>query len=251
MSTFAPEMLSYLRACTRLVVLTGAGVSAESGVPTFRDAQSGLWARFNPQDLATPQAFRRNPALVWDWYAYRRDLIAAVSPNLAHRALAALETHYPEFTLVTQNIDDLHRAAGSQRVIELHGNIRRVRCFECDALAQGWESSTEKPPRCRQCGGLLRPDVVWFGEALPRQALEDALRATQSCQAFFSMGTSGMVEPAASLPFLAKRRGALVVEINLEPTPLSAAADYAFHARAGEVLPALVRALFPPEMTTV
>ncbi len=240
---FPEAMLAFLRACSRVAVLTGAGISAESGVPTFRDAQSGLWARFNPQDLATPDAFRRNPALVWDWYAYRRELISAVSPNPAHQALVTLEARYPEFTLITQNIDDLHRQAGSRQVIELHGNIQRVCCFDCGKPAVEWETETEKPPHCRYCGGLLRPDVVWFGEALPRHALEDALQAAQTCQAFFSIGTSGVVEPAASLPYVAKQRGALVVEINLEPTPISAIADYAFHGRAGEVLPALVAAL--------
>ncbi len=240
---FPPEMLSILRACSRVAVLTGAGVSAESGVPTFRDTQSGLWARFNPQDLATPDAFRRNPALVWDWYAYRRDLIAAVAPNPAHYALAALEPRFSEFTLITQNIDGLHHQAGSREVIELHGNIHRVRCFDCGRQAEDWHGETEKPPHCVACGGLLRPDVVWFGEALPRHALERAFRAAQSCQAFFSIGTSGVVEPAASLPFLARQYGALVVEINLEQTPISAIADYVFHARAGEVLSALEEAL--------
>ncbi len=240
---FPQELLSYLRKCRRVAVLTGAGISAESGVPTFRDAQNGLWARFNPQDLATADAFRRNPALVWDWYAYRRDLVAAARPNAGHRALAALEARFPEFTLITQNIDNLHQEAGSRSVIELHGNILRVRCFDCGAAAETWQDETEKPPRCETCGGLLRPAVVWFGEALPRRALEKALHAARTAQAFFSIGTSGLVEPAASLPFVARRSGALVVEINLERTPLSDVADYAFHGKAGEILPALAAAL--------
>ncbi len=239
---FPRELLSYLRSAERVTVLTGAGVSAESGVPTFRDAQSGLWAHYDPRELATPEAFRRNPALVWDWYAYRRHLVTAARPNPAHYALAALEARFPTFALVTQNIDNLHREAGSQNVIELHGNILKVRCFECGDFAKTW-GEDEKPPRCEHCGGLLRPDVVWFGEALPREALKAALRATETCQVFFSIGTSGVVEPAASLPFLAKSQGAVVVEINLERTPLSEHADYAFYGPAGEILPALVQAM--------
>ncbi len=240
---FPQELLTRLRTCARVAVLTGAGISAESGVPTFRDAQDGLWARFNPQDLATADAFRRNPALVWDWYAYRRNLVSAARPNAGHRALAALEKRFPHFTLITQNIDSLHQEAGSCNVIELHGNIRRVRCFDCGAPAETWQEDADRPPRCETCGGLLRPAVVWFGEALPRRALEKALQAARSAQVFFSIGTSGLVEPAASLPFVARSAGALVVEINLERTPLSDAADYAFHGKAGEILPALVEAL--------
>ncbi len=216
---FPSELLSFLRAAERVAVLTGAGVSAESGVPTFRDAQTGLWARYDPTQLATPDAFRRNPALVWDWYAYRRDLIAAARPNPAHYALAEMETLFPDFTLITQNIDDLHRAAGSRAIIELHGNIRRVKCAGCGKATSAWDDSREKPPRCVHCGGLLRPDVVWFGESLPPDALRRAVAAAERAQVFFSIGTSAVVEPAASLPRAARRRGALLVEINPEATP--------------------------------
>ncbi len=240
---FPSELLSFLRAANRVVVLTGAGVSAESGVPTFRDAQTGLWARYDPTQLATPDAFRRNPALVWDWYAYRRDLIAAVRPNPAHYALAALEARYPDFVLITQNIDGLHAQAGSRKVIELHGNIRRVKCFVCGKPASTWDDSREKPPRCGSCGGLLRPDVVWFGETLPMDALRRAVEAAERAEVFFSIGTSAVVEPAASLPRVARRKGAVLVEINPDTTPLTPLADYVFHGKAEEILPALWESL--------
>ena len=240
---FPPELISLLRAGSRVAALTGAGVSAESGVPTFRDAQTGLWARFEPQELATPDAFQRNPALVWDWYAYRRGLIADAQPNPAHYALANLETRFPEFLLITQNIDGLHARAGSREIIELHGNIWKLKCFDCGQPADRRADSNEKPPRCLHCGGLLRPDVVWFGEALSPEPLHRAMDAASTAQVFFSIGTSAVVEPAASLPYLARRSGAVVVEVNLEPTPLTAAADYFFQGKAGEILPALVQAL--------
>ena len=240
---FPPELISLLRAGSRVAALTGAGVSAESGVPTFRDAQTGLWARFEPQELATPDAFRRNPALVWDWYAYRRGLIADAQPNPAHYALANLETRFPEFLLITQNIDGLHARAGSREIIELHGNIWKLKCFDCGQPADRRDDFNEKPPRCLHCGGLLRPDVVWFGETLSPVSLHRAMDAASTAQVFFSIGTSAVVEPAASLPYLARRSGAIVVEVNLEPTPLTAAADYFFQGKAGEILPALVQAL--------
>lgn len=241
---FAPELLRYLQQCRKITVLTGAGVSAESGIPTFRDAQTGLWARFRPQELASPQAFTRNPAIVWDWYAYRRGLVAQAQPNPGHFALVKMERHVEKFTLITQNIDNLHQAAGSQNVIELHGNIAKVRCAECGTFATEWDDTTQKPPRCSECGGLLRPHVVWFGETLPQAELQAAVRATETCDAFFSIGTSGVVEPAASLPFVALKKKALVIEINLEPTPLTTAADYAFAAPSGQVLPELVRTVW-------
>jgi len=245
--TFPNELLRYLRSVERLVVLTGAGVSAESGVPTFRQAQTGLWAVYNPQDLATVEAYTRDPKLVWEWYAWRRELVSAAQPNPAHLALARIEQLVPTFTLITQNIDGLHSRAGSgarRALIELHGNLYRTRCFEEDRVVEQWAETGDIPPRCPHCGGPLRPAVVWFGESLPRQALQDAVTATENAQAFFSIGTSGVVEPAASLPFVALRKKALVVEINMEPTPLTAAADYAFQEPAGEVLPALVRAVW-------
>jgi len=237
------DLIDRLASAGRVAVLTGAGISAESGVPTFREAQTGLWARYDPQELATPEAFRRDPKLVWEWYAWRRSLVANARPNAGHYALAELEGLFPAFSLITQNVDGLHQQAGSRAVIELHGNIRRTKCFEEDRVVDGWEASDEIPPRCPRCGGRLRPDVVWFGENLPQNALEAALQAAQSCEVFFSIGTSAVVQPAASLAALAQRRGARLVEINPERTPLSHAADDVLTGPAGVVLTELVRAL--------
>lgn len=239
-----PDLINRLRTATNVAALTGAGASQESGLRTFRDAQDGLWAQFRPEDLATPEAFARNPKRVWDWYAERRRLLQEVDPNPAHLALAEMEKRIPHFTLITQNIDGLHQRAGSQNVIELHGNLHRVRCSTCGRYAETWEEDTKAPPRCVHCHGLLRPDVVWFGEFLPRGAWERALQAAESSQVFFSIGTSAVVEPAASLPFIARRHGAVIVEINLEATPLTPSADYSLRGKAGEILPALVRAVW-------
>lgn len=242
-SEFPSELLSLLRKAEHVAVLTGAGISQESGLRTFRDAQNGLWQQYRPEELASPQAFARNPKLVWDWYAWRREAVKGARPNAAHYALVEMERHIPDFTLITQNVDGLHQMAGSQNVIELHGNIQRVRCSVCGQQALNWEENGIDVPRCQRCGGLLRPDVVWFGEPLPPQALEAAVEAARRCQVFFSIGTSGVVQPAASLPYAAKRKGALVIEINLEETPLTRHVDFAFHGKAGEIVPALVRAM--------
>ncbi len=239
---FPAHLLTLLRQAERIAVLTGAGISQESGLRTFRDAQNGLWQQYRPEELASPQAFARNPKLVWDWYAYRREALKGARPNPAHYALVEMERHVPDFTLITQNVDGLHQMAGSRSVIELHGNIQRVRCSLCEAIASDWEDDGLDVPRCVHCGGLLRPDVVWFGEMLPRQALEAAIAAARRVQIFFSIGTSGVVQPAASLPYAAKRNGAVVIEINLEETPLTPRADFAFQGKAGQVLPALVTA---------
>jgi NAD-dependent deacetylase len=241
-----PQKLAQtLRQAKSVTVLTGAGVSAESGVPTFREAQTGLWAQYDPQKLATPQAFRNDPELVWEWYAWRRKLIAKAAPNPAHRALAELERRIPEFALVTQNIDDLHRIAGSQQVIELHGNIQRSKCFEENVVVEEWDETGDVPPRCPACGSLLRPDVVWFGEALPQDALTKALQATRNCELFFTIGTSALVHPAAALPYEAVEHGAVAVEINPDTTPVTAWMDYTLPSAAGEVLPALLAAAWP------
>lgn len=242
--TFPPELISLLLRTSGLVALTGAGVSQESGLRTFRDAQVGLWAQYKPEDLASPEAFARNPKLIWDWYAWRREAVKGVRPNPGHYALVEIEKRIPEFTLITQNVDGLHRMAGSQNVLELHGNIQRVRCSECYMLAETWGDDTESVPQCGSCGGLLRPDVVWFGESLPREQLEAAVDATRSCDVFFSIGTSGVVQPAASLAYAARNKGAIVVEINAEPTPLTPKVDYAFHGKSGEILPELVKAVW-------
>ena len=237
-------MAETLRHAQSVAVLTGSGISAESGVPTFRDAQTGLWARYDPMDLATPEAFARDPRLVWEWYAWRRGLVEGAAPNPGHEALAELERHVPEFVLITQNVDGLHRRAGSQRIIELHGNIMRSKCSLEAVILEPGEDDTDVLPSCPRCGASLRPDVVWFGEMLPQEALGEAFESAQNCDLFFSIGTSSLVQPAASLPFEALRSAVAVVEINLDETPLSRHAEYALRGRAGEVLPALVRAAY-------
>ncbi|MFO1316907.1 MAG: NAD-dependent deacylase [Burkholderiales bacterium] len=234
-----------LRAARFVAVLTGAGVSAESGVPTFRDAQQGLWAQFDPSELATPSAFARNPKRVWDWYAMRREMVGRVAPNPAHVALATLERRVPQFLLATQNVDGLHQRAGSERVVELHGNITRVRCSREGTVVARWDEGAENaPPRCPQCGAFLRPDVVWFEELLPPEALAAAEDAARRCDVLIVAGTSAEVYPAAALPNAALRRGARVVEVNPNATPLSAEVHDVLRGPAGVVLPALVAAAF-------
>jgi len=244
---FPAEFVRFLKSATRIVVLTGAGVSQESGLRTFRDAQTGLWAQYKPEDLASPEAFTRDPKLVWDWYAWRREAVKGVRPNPGHYAIVEMEKRMPEFTLITQNVDGLHRFAGSKNVLELHGNIQRVRCSACGTFTETWGDDSEAVPVCQICGGLLRPDVVWFGEALPRAELESAVQASRACQVFFSIGTSGLVQPAASLAYAARNNGSLLVEVNAEPTPLTPKVDFAFHGKSGEVLPELVRAVWADE----
>jgi NAD-dependent deacetylase len=241
---FPEELIRFLRKAERVAALTGAGVSQESGLRTFRDAQTGLWAQYKPTDLASPEAFARDPKLVWDWYAWRREAIKGVRPNPGHYALVEMARHIHDFSLITQNVDGLHRMAGSPRLIELHGNLQRVKCSACGREAEAWEEADGEVPCCESCGSPLRPDVVWFGEALPRAELESAVQAARSCHVFFSIGTSGIVQPAASLAFAAHNRGALVVEINAERTPLTPKVDFAFHGKSGEILPALVRAVW-------
>jgi NAD-dependent deacetylase len=234
-----------LRSARRVTVLSGAGISAESGLPTFRNAQTGLWAQYRPEDLATPAAFRRNPRLVWEWSMQLAELAARSQPNPAHYALAELERRIPTFTLITQNVDGLHQRAGSTNVIELHGSSTRVRCFDEGLIVEGWTQAAEVPPRCPRCGGLLRPDVVWFGELLPDQLLDAAQAAADACDLFLSIGTSGEVEPAASLPYRALRRGAALVVVNLDVTTRASGSISSIHGLAGQVLPALVRAAWP------
>ncbi len=244
MMEFPDDLIRFLTKATRVSVLTGAGASQESGLRTFRDAQSGLWAQYKPQELASPEAFARDPKLVWDWYAWRREAIKGVRPNAGHYALVDMEKRVEVFTLITQNVDGLHRMAGSSNVLELHGNILKVRCSECRTFTEVWGDDSESVPRCDKCGGMLRPDVVWFGEALPREELEAAVNAARSCQVFFSIGTSGVVQPAAALAHAARNKGAVVIEVNAEPTPLTPKTDFAFHGKSGEILPELVRAVW-------
>jgi NAD-dependent deacetylase len=238
------SLVETLRSAYSVAVLTGSGISAESGVPTFRDAQTGLWARYDPMELATPEAFTRDPRLVWEWYAWRRKLVEGASPNPGHEALAELERRVPEFALMTQNVDGLHRRAGSQRVIELHGNIMLSKCSREGVVVESRTDDPEVPPTCSHCGALLRPDVVWFGEMLPREAFEEALMAARNCDLFFAIGTSSLVQPAASLPFEALRGGVSVVEVNPDETPLTRHVEYGLQGRAGELLPALVSAAY-------
>jgi NAD-dependent deacetylase len=229
-----------LRRASSVLVLTGAGISAESGVPTFRGPE-GLWRTHRPEDLATPEAFFRDPQLVWEWYAWRRDVIAPLRPNAAHQALAALEARPARFLLATQNVDGLHALAGSRALAELHGSLWRLRCAAgCGRPAEEHRASLpEIPPRCA-CGALQRPDVVWFGEALPMEALTRAWAAAQEAEVVLVVGTSSLVYPAAALPELARGHGAFVVEVNPEPTPLSARAGASLRGRAAEIVPVLV-----------
>ena len=222
------ELVEALQAAQHVAVLTGAGISAESGVPTFREAQTGLWAKYDPQELATPTAFRNNPKLVWEWYAWRRELVANANPNTGHFALATMEKHIPQFTLITQNVDSLHERAGSKNIVELHGNISRIKCFDNHHKIDQWEEAEEVPPRCPKCGSMLRPDVVWFGESLPYGAIQTAVSASTNCDLFFSIGTSSLVQPAASLPITALEHRVPTVEINPSFYPINIIHDLRF-----------------------
>ena len=221
------------------IALTGAGISAESGVPTFR-GEEGLWRQYRPEELATPRAFDRDPNLGWEWYAWRRGLISACQPNPAHVTLADMEARLPDFSLITQNVDGLHRLAGSQRVLELHGDIWRMRCTrEGTRLVDRTHPLPEVPPRCVDCGALLRPDVVWFGETLPEDVLQAAFAVSAACDVMLAVGTSAVVQPAATLPLMAKQNGAVLVEINPQPTPLTGYADLSLRQSAAQALPEL------------
>ncbi len=221
-----------------IAVLTGAGVSAESGVPTFR-GQKGLWRHYRPEDLATPEAFARNPKVCWEWYNWRRSIIAGVQPNSGHIAIAELEQRASSFTLVTQNVDGLHQRAGSRNVLELHGSIWNRRCTQCDREWRDVAATIATPPLC-DCGALARPGVVWFGENLDPRVWTAAQKAVNACEVLLVVGTSAVVYPAASLVPLARLAGAKIIEVNLEATPLSRSVDYAFTGPSGSVLPQLL-----------
>jgi len=229
----------WLQQAETVVVLTGAGISAESGVPTFRGS-GGLWRQYRPEELATPEAFARDPKLVWEWYLWRRSVIARAEPNPGHYALVRLEQQKPGFLLVTQNVDGLHERAGSQKIVRLHGDIWRVRCTRC-GLEKHDESLAfpELPPRC-SCGGLLRPAVVWFGEPLPGEAWDRAVEAVSRTEVLLVVGTSAVVYPAASLIPAARSSGSKVIEVNLEETPYSSTVDITLRGKAGEILPQLI-----------
>jgi len=235
-------LLEKLKSAKSVAVLTGAGISAESGVPTFR-GDEGLWKKFRPEELATVDAFMANPQLVWEWYLYRRELMSKVEPNAGHYALIELEKRFDDFTLITQNVDGLHRNAGSSNILELHGNITLNKCFDCGQSFEGKINlDAGSLPQC-ECGGKIRPDVVWFGELLPAHAINGAFEASQKADIFLSIGTSAIVHPAASLPMEASRNGAFLVEINLEPTPLTGMADISLMGKSGEILPAILERL--------
>jgi NAD-dependent deacetylase len=230
---------AWLESASSIAALTGAGVSAESGIPTFR-GPGGLWRNFRPEDLATPEAFARDPKLVWEWYDWRRGLIAAAQPNPAHIALAELDGRANNFTLITQNVDGLHDRAGSRRVLKVHGDIWRLRCSSCGREREDLRPSIpDLPPRCA-CGAFERPGVVWFGEALPQEVWRRAENAACTAEIFLVIGTAAAVYPAAALVALAKSAGAKVIEINLAETPISAAADFVLRGQAAELLPQLV-----------
>ncbi|MDH3252491.1 MAG: NAD-dependent deacylase [Ignavibacteria bacterium] len=244
---FSAKLLAKLAEAEMLVAFTGAGVSAESGVPTFR-GDEGLWAKFRPEELANVNAFMKNPELVWRWYADRRKVMASIEPNPGHRALVELERIVPHVTIVTQNIDNLHRRAGSAKVFELHGNIERNYCMRCGVRYDDVDVVLEQGiPRCsrvdkdgKRCPGYVRPDVVWFGEILPEDEWYGAVRAMESADVVLSIGTSGIVYPAASLPQIARSHGAFLVEINPEPTPLTDQVDEFLMGQSGVFLPRLV-----------
>lgn len=221
-----------------IAVVTGAGISAESGIPAFRGA-GGLWKQFRPEDLATPEAFARDPKTVWEWYDWRRGLVHKAQPNPGHTALAEIERRVPRFTLITQNVDGLHGAAGSRHVLEIHGSIWKLRCVKCGHRWEDRSVPLHLPPHC-QCGGLARPDVVWFGETLPQDLWQTAARAAMACDVFLSVGTSAVVYPAAGLVELARSAGAKIIEVNIESTAISTFVDCTLAGCAGEILPKLL-----------
>jgi NAD-dependent deacetylase len=234
------QIVRRIKPSTRVAVLTGAGISQESGVPTFR-GKNGLWRSFRAEELATPEAFAKNPVLVWEWYDWRRGLIKPLKPNPGHVALSELEKKIQDFTLITQNVDGLHRVAGSKNPIEIHGTIWRVRCQDCRETSENREVPIQIPPKCEACSGLLRPDVVWFGESLDEKVLHGVYQCLQVVEVMLIVGTSAIVQPAASFGLVAKKAGAFVAEINRSETPQSSLFDVSIQRKAGELLPELVK----------
>lgn len=230
---------SRLAKASSIAVLTGAGISADSGVPTFR-GKDGLWRNFRAEDLATPEAFSKDPRLVWEWYDWRRGIIATKNPNAAHYALAEMEKRTASFHLITQNVDGLHGKAGSRNLIEIHGNIWKVRCTICGSISENHDVPIEILPWCFNCNGLLRPHIVWFGEPLDPEDIRQSMDVLGRCEVLLVIGTSGVVQPAASFVSMARRGGAYVVEVNLEETPNSYLVDEVLTGRASEVVPLLV-----------
>ncbi|MFZ4481001.1 MAG: SIR2 family NAD-dependent protein deacylase [Rhodoferax sp.] len=253
-STIPQDLIANLQKAEQVVVFTGAGVSAESGIPTFRDALTGLWERFDAEDLATPNAFRKDKELVWGWYEWRRMKVLLAQPNPAHTAIAALAKLVPKLTVVTQNVDDLHERAGSDDVLHLHGSLHCPRCATCgtahifstELLREPEGGRRLSPPMCSQCGGFIRPGVVWFGEDLPVRELHRAFAAAKECDVFLAIGTSGLVQPASRIPSLAKQSGACVVQINPTSTGLDSECSWSLRGAAGEIMPRLLQAAFAP-----
>lgn len=242
MQALAEQVAQYLDKAQRVAFLTGAGVSKESGIPTFRDAQTGMWANYNPQELATPEGFLNDPKLVWQWYDYRRKLLGGAESNPGHKAIVEMESLVPKVSIITQNIDGLHQKAGSTDVVELHGSIKRFHCFDRRHDADNVPFDLEEPPLCK-CGSMIRPGVVWFGEAMPPHAMTRGLDECEKSDVVFVVGTSALVQPAASLPYAAHRRGAKLIEVNPDETPLSDLVDVFMQGPSGEVLPLVVAAL--------
>ena len=218
-----------------IVFFTGAGISAESGIPTFR-GKEGLWNKFKPEELANFDAFIKNPALVWEWYNYRKKIIHEAKPNAAHLTIAEMQNHFKDVTVITQNVDNLHRRAGSKKIFELHGNIERNFCISCKKFHNEELDFSASVPKC-ECGGLIRPDVVWFGEYLPEDQFLGGEKAAINSDVFFVVGTSAVVYPAAGLVYTAKASGATIVEINIEETEISSSVNYSYFGKAGEILP--------------
>jgi NAD-dependent deacetylase len=229
------NLIGTLKESESIVFFTGAGISAESGIPTFR-GKEGLWNKFRPEELASFDAFIKNPELVWEWYNYRRKIVHEAKPNAAHLTIAEMQNHFKDVTVVTQNVDNLHRRAGSKKIYELHGNIERNFCINCKKFHNEELDFSTGVPKC-ECGGLLRPDVVWFGEHLPEDQFLGGEKAAIKSDIFFVVGTSVVVYPAAGLIYTAKASGSIIVEINIEATTLSDTANYSFFGKAGEILP--------------
>lgn len=236
---FKKEFLQKLQSAKKIVFFTGAGISAESGISTFR-GKDGIWNKMKPEELASFDAFMRNPDLVWEWYQHRRDIVNKAQPNAGHTAIAEFEKFF-DVSVVTQNIDNLHRSAGSKKIFELHGNIERNFCINCHTFYNSLEIELSNTvPKCSKCGGLVRPDVVWFGEMLPQDEFSEGEKAAEWSDICFVVGTSAVVYPAAYIPMSAKRGGSYLVEVNIEPTELSSYADYSLFGKAGEILPKIL-----------
>jgi NAD-dependent deacetylase len=241
--TIPNSLIEKLKSAKSILFFTGAGISAESGIETFR-GKGGLWNKMSAEELASFDGFMKNPNLVWEWYQYRRKIVRETKPNAGHKTIAEFEKHFAEVTVVTQNVDNLHKRAGSNNILEVHGNIERNFCMDCKTF-YGLEDfmETNEPPKCEKCGGMIRPDVVWFGEMLPQDVFAEAERKAREADICFIVGTSALVYPAAYIPISAKEAGATLVEIDIEPTNISNQVDYSIYGKSGEVLPKIFELL--------